>query len=91
MEEERINELLRNVSRVDPPPFLFTRIEARVTTRNEERPSRSWLVATGMAMAFLLTVNTYFLLKNSYGSTSVPIEQLASSMEMNASNQLYHD
>ena len=86
-----MNELLRSVGRVDPPPFLFTRIEARIVARNKERPSRSWVLATGMAMAFLLTVNSYFLLKGSNEISAGSIEQLASGMEMNASNQLYHD
>lgn len=91
MEEERINKLLSNVGRVDPPPFLFTRIEARVAARNEERPSRSWVLATGMAMAVLLTVNTYFLFMGSNEMSNAPIKQLASSLELDASNQLYHD
>jgi len=91
MEEERINELLGQVGRVDPPPFLFTRIEARIELQQESRPSRSWVLATGMAMALLLTVNSYFLLRGSNEMPVVPIEQLASSLELNASNQLYHD
>lgn len=91
MKEERINELLSNVGRVDPPPFLFTRIEARIVARNEERPSRSWVLATGMAIAFLLTVNSYFLLNGSNEMSTVAIEQLASSLDLTAANQLYHD
>ena len=91
MEEERIDELLGNVGRVDPSPFLFTRIEARIAARNEERPSRSWVLATGMAMTLLLSVNSYFLIGGSDDLLPVPIEQFAGSLELNASNQLYHD
>jgi len=91
MEDERINELLSNVGRVDTPPFLFTRIEARVALQNEESPSRSWVLATGMTLALLFTMNTYFLLNSSKENLNGPIEKLAGSLELNASNQLYHD
>ena len=90
MEEERINELLGSVERVDAPPFLFTRIEARIAARQEERPSRSWVLATSMAMVMLLAVNSYVLFSGS-GNEKAGVERIADGMNMGASNQLYHD
>ncbi|MBK7383225.1 MAG: hypothetical protein IPI81_07795 [Flavobacteriales bacterium] len=90
MEEERVTELLGRVGRVDPPPFLLTRIEARIAARQGSRPSPTWVFATSMAMLMLVAVNSYVLFSGK-ANTEVTVDQLVGGMNMGASNQLYHD
>lgn len=90
MEEDRINELLGRVERVDAPPFLFTRITARIEAQREARPARSWVLVTSLAMVMLLAMNSYVLF-GGIGNEKAGIERLAVGMNVGASNQLYHD
>ncbi|MCB0763221.1 MAG: hypothetical protein R2815_04235 [Flavobacteriales bacterium] len=92
MEEQRIDQLLSSVERVDPPTFLLIRIEARIAARLEQRPARAWVWAASFAMVLVLTANSYVLLSGARDAGGEDaLEQLASGMSLDASNQLYHD
>ena len=92
MEKENWSNILERVQRVDPPPFLFTRIEARIATRSASRPSTSWVTATVLAMLLVLVVNTVLIVPGlKGGGRNNAGEGIALSMGIQINNQLYKD
>lgn len=89
MKTDTWSDILDRVQRVDPPPFLFTRVEARLEAGTTERPSRAWVTALALAMVFLLVVNTWLLTGGERNADGM--EQVTASMGMSTSNQLYHE
>jgi hypothetical protein len=84
MKDQEIDDLLARVQRVDPPPFLLTRIEARLTAGMSVPRSR--LVLAGCALLVLLLVNVIVLARSSRSSDAGDVVEV---MGMNATNQLY--
>ena len=90
------NELidrLGSVERVDPPPFLFTRIEARIAARTAALVPHGRMVLVGLSLSMLLVANAAMFWRNatSHATTQDPMDNVVSVMGLNASNQLYHD
>ena len=61
-------DLLKRIARVDPPPFLLTRIEARLSAAVQVPRGR--LVAVACALAALLLVNAVVLEARREGAAS---------------------
>lgn len=80
-------ELLRRIARVAPPPFLFTRIEARL--ERGSRVPRARLVAVACGLVLLLVANAVVLMRSSGAESGPSLGDVAGAMGMNASNQLY--
>mgnify|MGYP000992424649 CR=1 FL=1 len=87
MKNEDGLELLGRVGRVDPPPFLFTRIEARLA--QGAIVPRGRLVAIACALAVLLLANAAVLTRVSGTRNGSSLGDVVDVMGMNASNQLY--
>ena len=87
------NELidrLGSVERVDPPPFLFTRIEARIAARAAAIVPRPWLALAGLVAAVMLAVNLIALrngLDRSHEGEG--LGSIAEQFGMSTSNQIY--
>jgi hypothetical protein len=79
--------LLERIARVDPPPFLFTRIEARLMEVVQVPRARIVVVACGLAL--LLLANAVVLTRASRATGASSLGDVAGAMGMNASNQLY--
>ena len=80
-------ELLGRVGRVDAPPFLFTRIEARLT--QGAIVPRDRLVVIACALVMLVLANAAVLTRVSGARTGTSLGDVVEVMGMNASNQLY--
>ena len=93
MENNERIDILERIARVDPPPFLFTRIEARIAARQFERPSRQWAWAGATALVALLIVNAVLMGTQPRDDRSFAsdVGQFAAGMGLEASNQLYHE
>jgi hypothetical protein len=85
MKDQDIDDLLARVQRVDPPPFLLTRIETRLADAVFVPKPR--LVLAACALAVLLLANVAVLLGSSASQRS--LESVVEVMGMNTSNQLY--
>lgn len=90
MEKDKDLEMLGRIKKVDTPPFLFTRIEAKIQDFEAERFSPTWAVAWSLALALLISVNV-FAFNNFTSVQNDGIEQVASGMGLSGSNQLYHE
>ena len=84
-------EVLEKVNRVEAPPFLFTRIEARIQAQlNEQLPIR-WLWVSISTVLLLVVVNTLILRDSTQLSetSNGSIQHVSEEMGMQTSNQLY--
>ena len=84
-------ELLGRIQPVDPPPFLLTRIEARISAERVERMPASWGIGLALGMLLLVTVNSvaYQNRTGNKSSASSDVEQLAGDLSLSPSEQLY--
>jgi hypothetical protein len=87
MKDQDIDDLLARVQRVDPPPFLLTRIEAHVADAVSVPQPR--LVLAACALVVLLLMNVAVLTRSSGASGSATLGDVVEVMGMNNSNQLY--
>lgn len=82
-------ELLGHLEPVDPPPFLFTRIEARLKERYAARAPRSWIAVAGVFAAALLVLNLLAIRNAAERRVVNGPADIAAGFGMNDSNQLY--
>ncbi len=95
-EHEMMNdplEQLKQVGRVAPPPFLFTRIEARIRAQMEQQVPMGRLVAIFCGLALLLAVNGLALLgdRRQTQPQRSELPTLGTALGIHVSNQLYHE
>lgn len=93
MEKDPGIELLNRIAEVDPPPFLFTRIEARINGPARGVVPQRWVFVAGLSLAVLLAVNTFAVQRriNAERSGRDAMTELASGMGLRTSNQLYNE
>jgi hypothetical protein len=86
-------EYLERIAPVAPPPFLFTRIEARIAAQLRDRVPVAQAVAVFCGLALLLVVNTWALRPATAAIEPNAQEAavLGTSLGLSPSNQLYHE
>jgi len=84
---------LKQVGRVAPPPFLFTRIEARIRAQMDSRVPIGRLVAVFCGLALLLVVNGLLLRaeRSAVPSGHSELPTLGTALGIHTSNHLYHE
>jgi len=86
MQNNEAIELLNSIQKVDPPPFLLTRIEARL---EQALPApRSWVLTSVLALCAIIAVNVV-LLSGQASAGRENVAALAEGMGLDNSNQLY--
>ena len=83
-------DLLKKVRRVEAPPFLLTRIQAKIGAAETGRLPVSWRWAGGLTFGLLLFFNV-FSLKFEKTTLPSPAGQIAESLHLQTSNQLYDE
>lgn len=79
-------ELLSNLKRVDAPPFLYTRILARISAPERQYVKPVLAVATALSFIALLALNVYAI----SGSSAQPQQvNLLESFHLMDSQSLY--
>lgn len=89
MNDQDVLDLLGRVERVDPPPFLFTRIEARIAHRRPVVAPRGWVAAAAAIAAIVLVMNVFAIRNATRGRESDVAGNIAVAFGINTSNQLY--
>ena len=86
-------EILNELERVSPPPFLFTRIQAKLSSEVVNPMPKSWVYGLAASLMLLLMLNFQTIQKNIYSekSTVDSTESLSQSLNLSESIQLYHD
>jgi len=93
MEELNKIELLKQVKRVDAPPFLRTRIDARIQQAAEDSLSNGWVWSFAATVALLIVVNSMVFLSGTEDVSTADsgAYTVTQGMGINVSNQLYND
>ncbi len=84
-------EKLKKISRVDVPPFLFTRIKQRIDSINDVPISLKWKFAFGASAIVLLALDIGMLTNFSKKKNVQGLEQVVSSMQLSSSNDFYYE
>ena len=89
-ESDHIEKTLNRIHKVEPSPYLFTRIESKIQSLTNSTVSMK-KVMIGMALTCLLLVlNITITSVNSQNNTS-DSSNLLDELNMNTTNQLYHE
>lgn len=84
--EMNLNDL-QKIQKVEASPFLWTRIESKISQIVEDRVSKKQLVLYFASLVVLITINLYaFSSSNSNTSSN---SSLADQLELVDTNQLY--
>ncbi len=86
MENNEAIDLLNSIQKVDPPPFLLTRIEARLE-RVLPAP-RFWVLGSVLALCAIVAVNV-LVLRGQLSAVRENVASLVEGMGLDNSNQLY--
>jgi hypothetical protein len=90
MKNEEELDLLKKVAKIEAPPFLMTRIAAKIRAAEADRLPVSWQWAGSLAFAALVLLNV-FLAKIEARFTLEPAETLAVTLKIQPSNQIYDE
>ncbi len=84
-------EKLKKISRVDVPPFLFTRIKQSIDSINDAPVSVKWKFAFVASAIVLLALNIGMLSNFSKNKNEQGLEQVVNSMQLSSSNDFYYE
>ena len=89
VQKDKIEQLLGKVSKVDAPPFLFTRIKAKIENKFANKITPKWLWASSLGLILLIMINLS-LIKN-YTADQSQKENLAEKLNILPNNTLYYE
>lgn len=78
--------ILEKVTEVETPPFLFTRIQAKIQAQLAEKLSRRQMILYSAGLIVFVVINIAAL---KMGKQSAPSGNLVSEMGLSTSHQLY--
>ena len=83
---------LNRISRVDAPPFLYTRIRARIDLLAEAPAPVQWVRAFAAAALLVLLLNAgVFLTATDDAQTSPDVANVVTTMQLMTNNDFYHE
>ncbi len=88
--DNKMLEPLTKIEKVNPSPFLFSRIEQRIKEEAINYVSNKWLVAASISLIILFAGNS-FLLNKEIGSKTKNEINLIEAFQLNTNNQLYNE
>ncbi len=84
-------EALQKIKRVEAPPFLLTRIEAKINSYAPTHISPQWKWIITASFTILLFANAYVVFSFNKPVTVNNIEKVVTSMHLSTSNDLYNE
>lgn len=81
-------DILKQIQKVEPPPFLFTRIEAKI--HYQDQKTNRWFWATSVALILVMVCNILVFTLNSTKKQSVESTFLKET-PLHYSQQLYEN
>ncbi|MFN0216495.1 MAG: hypothetical protein ACKVT2_19720 [Saprospiraceae bacterium] len=84
-------EQLKKVRKVDAPPFLLTRIQAKIRASAAEKVPVSWNWAGALALSILLVLNISLFIGTGKTPGIDRTQSLAEGMNLQSNNQLYNE
>lgn len=90
MKPEEAFELLKEIKKVDAPPFMLTRIRHAIANEQLVTVSDGWLVKMAMGMLIIVAINVGLIMSQSTNSSvQNQSEVIMEQMKMKTSNELY--
>jgi len=89
MDIDKELESLKRIKKVEPPAFLLTRIMERVKT-NPQAPL-TWRLAFAGAAIFIVFINVSILFSDTSSTDNNGVEGIVNTLELSATNNLYHE
>jgi hypothetical protein len=80
-------DYFNKIQKVEPPLFLFTRIQQQIKNLDNVSVSKKYVWATALSLIVIVIVNIFVLTKSITTKNKTP--NLAESMNMMPSNNLY--
>ncbi len=85
-------DILNKISRVEAPPFLFTRISQRVNSLQSNAVSTTFKFAFAMAATIILCLNIIVFFKvNNQPVVTQPVNTTGSSYSSSLQNNIYNE
>lgn len=84
-------EKLKQITPVDAPPFLFTRIREQLPARISVDASAQWKWTFAATAVVILVLNTAIALKSTDAKKDSGLQDLISHMHLSSSNNLYDE
>ena len=91
MDIEKKLDALKKIKQADPPPFLYSNIEATIQSHNEGAVPVRWRWTAAVAFAVLLVLNIYVMVDAPKKNKSAGIESLVNELHLTSSNSLYNE
>lgn len=82
-------EPLNKIEKVNPSPFLFSKIEQKIKEEVVNYVSNKWLVAASITLIVLFAGNSFLL--NNELKPKTDNDDLIKVFQLNTNNQLYHE
>jgi hypothetical protein len=80
-------DYFNKIQKVEPPLFLFTRIQQQIKNTDSTSVSKKYVWATALSLILIVIINVFVLTKSMAAKSKKP--NLAESMNMMPSNNLY--
>jgi len=80
---------LKKIKPVDAPPFLFTRIQARIDSLNNAPVQWKWGFTA--AAVFLFAINLGLVVNSTSSDQKTGVAEVVSAMHLSTSNSIYDE
>lgn len=87
--QDRIDEMLQNIEKVEAPIFLYTKIQARIKEQVEDLIPTKYIWATAFSLVFLLMFNVWAIQETTSVQTKDSITSMVEGMDLIPSNSFY--
>jgi hypothetical protein len=88
-------DLLKQIKKVDAPPFLLTRINQQISALQNTKAPLVWKWTFAASIIVLLITNISIVVSSTKSTTPTNnnnnIENIVSSMSLSSTNELYHE
>ena len=92
MELNKKLDTLKQITEVDAPPFLYTRILQRIQNLQQLEAPVKWKWAFALTAMMILFVNIAILVRSAAPAIkNTGVENMVNAMDLSPSNDLYHE
>ena len=87
--DDRLDKL-KNITPVEAPPFLYTRVRQAIDSLNNSAAPVRWRWAFAITAIFIVVINIVVVTRSPQAKNS-DVEHVVNAMQLSSSNDLYHE
>jgi len=88
--DDRLDKL-KNITPVEAPPFLYTRVQQAINSLNNTAAPLRWRWTFAITAIFIVIINLTVISRSSHITKNSDVEQVVNVMQLSSSNDLYHE